>query len=214
MSLERSIIMACGLPGSGKTETTKWLAEQMEYTWCSQDDIRQELKQKKYDHRLNPKVRRILNGRVVESLSNDKNVIIDRGYGEARGREALYRRVDQYKPSIILLEFFCSAEIAKARMQKRKSIRGRFAPANQPRIYSEEIHRWQEPRRDLETHTLLSYLQYDTEHSHIKEIKVQPAVRQIVTDIEKKIGEYCTANNYGLLIVYPQKDYTPKDFKP
>lgn len=201
MSLDRIIIMACGLPGSGKSETTEWLANQLEYTWCSQDKIRQEIKQTAYNQKLNSKVRRILNRRITQSLEQNQSVVIDRGYGEKKSRDALYDKVARYDPTIVLVEFYCTNSTAKARMLRRPPPGHIFSPSPDPLVYSQEIKLWQDPRKDLETHPDLSYLQYDTQHSQIKELCVREKARPIVDIVEKMIGQYCITQGYQTLTV-------------
>ncbi len=201
MSLDRIIIMACGLPGSGKSETTEWLAKQLEYTWCSQDKIRQEIKQTSYNQKLNSKVRRILNERITVSLDRNQSVVIDRGYGEKKSRDALYDKVAAYDPTIVLVEFYCTNATAKARMIRRPPSSSIFSPSPDPLVYSQEIKLWQDPRKDLETHLDLSYLQYDTQHSQIKEICVREKARPIVDILETKIRQYCKTQGYKPLSV-------------
>ena len=80
------IILAIGVPGSGKTTFVKEFAQKNDYIYICPDDIREELTGSAADQSKNREVWDEARKRLSEFLKNGKTVVFDAAftYGEAR----------------------------------------------------------------------------------------------------------------------------------
>ena len=112
-----SLIMTVGITGAGKSEWIKSLPKE-DYTVVSPDNIREELTGNISDQTQNGKVWSLAKQRVIDSLNNGKNVILNAINVDRKSRRNFITGL----PSDIKLKakiFEVDPEIAKERIRKQ-----------------------------------------------------------------------------------------------
>ena len=117
------VVMAVGLPGSGKTTELEAVAERLRVARISPDEIRQELTGSETDQTRNNEVWAETHRRVELRMKLSESAIVDATYarGEQRRADArLYRSFGA--TAVVAAVFDMSLELAKQRNADRKRV--------------------------------------------------------------------------------------------
>jgi predicted kinase len=78
LALSKPVIMiGIGLPGSGKTTLLKPLAAELSAEYINRDEIRTELTGDPTNHTMEPAVNSFVDRRIIDSLRNQKSILVD-----------------------------------------------------------------------------------------------------------------------------------------
>lgn len=119
----KKVIMAIGLPGTGKTTALKPFAERYGYTYISADEIRAELTGKEIDQSKNKEAWETVEFRLSEALADDQTVVVDATFANEKERQAfiaLARELGAEKVQGVFTDV--AFEVAHERNQQRERV--------------------------------------------------------------------------------------------
>ncbi len=179
------IIMLAGLPGTGKSTTTKRLEDRLGYDLHSLLGIRRDFGHKRYRPEQNPNVFEELYRRTKKSLQRGRGVILDNTYTTQEGRQLVYEISKDYGVDVFILECYCSEKEAKRRIKQRPISDGLVVEPRDPKVYGDLARRWQDIAQDLVKFRdyPISYVRYDTEKNTVEEVRVDERVKFVVNMI-------------------------------
>jgi len=115
------VVMAVGIPGSGKTTVLKKLAAKLEVVYISPDEIREEVTGSQHDQSANAHVWSMAYGRVKTALRAGLSVIIDATHASHRSSAAKQYR-SYGAASVIAVTFTVPLAVAKQRNAARDRV--------------------------------------------------------------------------------------------
>lgn len=162
--MDKWLIVVCGLPGTGKTESSQKLAEHLPSLVCiSQNEVRREFGMKRMPKKQDAVLREI-DQRVATYLALGKNVVFDSVNRYRFRRQQLYGIASCLGAQVITLEMICSEEIAKKRMLNRPPADGLVSDASDPKVYDKMRIEWEDVMMDFKHPGVdhVSYVQFDS----------------------------------------------------
>lgn len=163
------LIVVCGLPGTGKTESSKKLAKFWPSLKCiSQNEVRREFGMKRMP-KTQDAVLREIDRRIASFLLSGKSVVFDSVNRYQFRRQQLYGIASCLGARVITLEMICPEKVAKERMMSRPSGDGLVSDASDPKVYDKMELEWEDVMMDFRRPGVdhVSYIKFD---SHIGEI--------------------------------------------
>ena len=189
--MNKLLIVVCGLPGTGKTEASKKLAEHLHnFHYISQNDIRRE-----FGMRRMPKdqdeVLREIDMRTVQCLMANEGVIFDSVNRYLFRRQQMYGIASCSNARVITLEMVCPENVAKERMLHRPPGDGLVSDSRDPRIYDKLKLEWEDLMMDFKHPGVnhVSYIQYDSHHHTMRRVVKRPGMAKFVTQIKNILTE-------------------------
>lgn len=167
--MNKWLIVVCGLPGTGKTESSKKLAACLPSLVCiSQNEVRREFGMKRHP-KTQDAVLREIDRRIATCLMSGQSVVFDSVNRYQFRRQQLYGIASCLDARVITLEMICPEEVAKKRMLDRPPGDGLVSDASDPKVYDKMKIEWEAVMMDFkhpgEDH--VSYIKFD---SHVGEM--------------------------------------------
>ena len=162
--MDKWLIVVCGLPGTGKTESSKKLAERLSSFVCiSQNEVRREFGMKRMP-KTQDAVLREIDRRIAACLMSDKSVVFDSVNRYQFRRQQLYGVASCLGARVITLEMICLEEIAKERMVSRPPGDGLVSDASDPKVYDKMRIEWEDVMMDFKRPGVdhVSYIKFDS----------------------------------------------------
>lgn len=190
---KKPIILFCGLMGSGKTTLSKYYLEKLfDYTRFNTDEIRRILGFTHFDLKDTPKVNDYMYSRARNLLKEGRGVMFDSAYKLKEAREKIYSIGKELGAPILVIECFCSPEIAVKRISSREGNDGLHKPTNNPEVYYEYSKIWESPEIDLnnEGNEHVSFIRIDTETKNMEEINIKEdnSIKELVDFLKKELS--------------------------
>jgi predicted kinase len=182
---EHLIVMA-GLPGTGKSTSSKRLVEKLGYHLISQNDVRREHGMK--DMPLHQEgVLRDVDRRVFKALAEGKGVILDAAHRAGHRRHQLYGIASGFGVEVAVIECVTTETEAKRRMQSRPTGDGLVVDAWDPAAYDRVAASWQDISADFsDISNHVAHLTYNTEKGTV-EINKEGRDKAFVERIKKAL---------------------------
>jgi broad-specificity NMP kinase len=189
--MEKYLIIMAGLPGTGKTSTTKRLSQYLEgYTPISQNDLRRKAGMKKMPKTFDNILRQI-DIETRNLLDDNQGVIIDSVNRYLFRRHQLYGVASCCGKKVITIECVCSEKEAKKRMRNKPMSDGLLSDPRDTHIWDKLANSWESIEKDFqypgEEH--VSYIQFDTEKLKVNKKAVQAGMGRFINKIEKILLE-------------------------
>ena len=163
--MDKWLIVVCGLPGTGKTESSQKLAEHLPSLVCiSQNEVRREFGMKRMPKKQDAVLREI-DQRVATYLALGKNVVFDSVNRYRFRRQQLYGIASCFGARVSALEMTCPEGLAKERMTHRSSpVDGLVSDSNDPEIYDKMKIEWEDVLLDFKHFGMdfVSYIKFDS----------------------------------------------------
>lgn len=168
--MEKLLIVVCGLPGTGKTESSKKLSEHLQSFVCiSQNDVRREFGMKRMPKTQDAVLRKI-DRQIADGLISGKNIVFDSVNRYQFRRQQLYGIASCLGARVITLEMFCPEKIAKQRITHRSSTPdGLLSDTNDPKVYDKMKLEWEDVMMDFK-HPGVDHVSYIKFDSHVGEM--------------------------------------------
>lgn len=162
--MDKWLIVVCGLPGTGKTESSKKLVETLPAFRCiSQNDVRREFGMKRMPKTQDAVLRKI-DQRIAAHLISGKSVVFDSVNRYQFRRQQLYGIASCLDARVITLEMICPEEVAKKRMLNRPPGDGLVSDASDPKVYDKMMLEWEDVIMDFKRPGVdhVSYIKFDS----------------------------------------------------
>ena len=184
-ALEKTLIVICGLPGSGKTTLTKKLSAGLkDYVVIDQNEVRRKHGMKRMPKRQG-NINNEINCMIAKYLNNDRGVIFDSINKMMHRRHQLYGIASSCKKRVVVIETVCSECVAKDRMRARPNSDGLLSDPNDTKVYDRSKDFWEDVQLDYVNADIsfVAYLQFNSEKNEVKEIIAQRGMGQITKSI-------------------------------
>ena len=181
-SPEKTLIVICGLPGSGKTTLTKkLLAGLKDYVVIDQNEIRRKHGMKRMPKRQGH-INNEINYMIAMCLSDNKGVIFDSINKMMHRRHQLYGIASSCKKRVVVIETVCSECVAKDRMRARPNSDGLLSDPNDTKVYDRSKDFWEDVHLDYVNADIsfVAYLQFNSEKNEVKKIIAQRSMSRII----------------------------------
>lgn len=168
MSTPGHLILMAGLPGTGKSTSSKRLATKLGYHLISQNDVRREHGMK--DMPLHQEgVLRDVDRRVFKALSEGKGVVLDAAHRGGHRRHQLYGIASGFGVEVAVVECVTTEAEAKRRMQARPTGDGLVVDAWDPAAYDRVAASWQDVAADFsDISNHVAHLVHNTEQNTVE----------------------------------------------
>lgn len=175
-----------GLPGTGKSTSSKLLSTKLGYHLISQNDVRREHGMK--DMPLHQEdVLRDVDRRVFKALSEGKGVILDAAHRAGHRRHQLYGIASGFGVEVAVLECVTTEAEAKRRMQARPTSDGLVVDAWDPAAYDRVAASWQDVAADFsDISNHVAHLLYNTEKGTV-DVRKEGRDKAFVESIKKAL---------------------------
>lgn len=187
----KPIIIFCGLMGSGKTFLSEKLIEDLkDYERFNTDEVRRILGFKTFDRKDTPKVNEYMYTRAKKLLKVGKGVLFDSAYKTQEARDRIYQIGRNFNVPVLVVECFCSPEIAMQRIASRESKGDLHKPTNNPEIYKDYQKLWEIPEKDLEdeNNSHVSLCKLDTFENKLTLVKMNEEVFETIEFLKEKLN--------------------------
>lgn len=195
-----------GLPGNGKTTTSKLLEQKLyEYIRFNAHDMREELGLPRYDtskdgSQEEEKVEQYLQ-ELHSKIIQGKGLIVDRAGTMEKFRSYVYDWAKHYGVEELVIYHNVPKEIAKKGIQDRdpglEYVGENAYQHNDPRIFDRYIGQWESPIKDLDEdkypHVSMVMWNYKT-HS-FEEIRVSENIRPLVQAVQNLLSTHSPSKN-------------------
>lgn len=169
MGMNKWLIVVCGLPGTGKTESSKKLAKLLPSLVCiSQNEVRREFGMKRMPKTQDAVLRKI-DQRIAAYLMSGKSVVFDSVNRYLFRRQQLYGIASCLDARVITLEMICPEEVAKERMMHRPLADGLLSDSSDPKVYDKMKTEWDDVMMDFK-HPGVDHVSYIKFDSHVGEM--------------------------------------------
>lgn len=184
------IVMLAGLPGTGKSTIAKKLEDRLGFDLHSVIGIRRDFGHRRYRATDNGKVIPELHRRTNVSVSEGRGVIVDNTNVTQGVRQLFYELGKHYEVDILVLECYCSEDVAKRRMRLRPASDGLVVEPRNTRPYDRLAKKWQDISPDLEKFAgyPLSYVRYNTVNNTVEEVRVNERITPLVKIVKSVLG--------------------------
>lgn len=192
--IEKSLIIICGLPGTGKTTLSGVLENCLSnHGLIDQNKIRRGQGMK----RLPPqgpsadKATRAVDQAIIVFFLRDKGVIVEGGHRYRSRRHQLYGIASGFDRPVLVIETVCSEDLAKKRILSRPSGDGLLSDPNKLLVYDRIKNLWENIKDDYsQGHSShVSYAQFDSENNKLKSIIVQKGIKKSIRDLRRILNE-------------------------
>ncbi len=117
------VVMGVGIPGSGKTTVLKAVATQLDITYISPDEIREELTGSMANQSVNKEAWDETYHRAKTALARSRPVIVDATHAEAwRRAEAIAQYRESGASTVVAAVFDTPLQVAKERNLQRERV--------------------------------------------------------------------------------------------
>ena len=177
-----SIIIVCGLLGTGNTTISKYLECGLGYTRFNTDEVRKFLGKKIFDLGDTPRVNDFMYEKARILLENKKGVIFDSAYKTKLARQKIYEFGKYYGIPLLVIECICSPEVAKKRIMYRIKGSDLHEATNKAEVYDEYAKIFEHIDGDLNDHraSFVSFITLDTEKLKKIDLRIESNCRDIV----------------------------------
>lgn len=185
--MEKYLIVIAGLPGTGKTVTTKKLCQYLGgYTYISQNELRRKAGMKKMPKTFDNILRQIdIEARNL--LDNGQGVIVDSVNRYLFRRHQLYGVASCCKKKVITIECVCSEEEAKKRMRNKPASDGLVSDPRDTHVWDKLANSWEDVEKDFqypgEEH--VSYITFNTEELSVNKKVARVGMKRFINQIER-----------------------------
>lgn len=189
--MEKWLIVVCGLPGTGKTESSKKLAELLKGLVCiSQNDVRREFGMKRMPKTQDAVLRKI-DKRIASYIMSDNSVVFDSVNRYQFRRQQLYGIASCLGAQVITLEMTCPEEVAKERMTHRPPSDGLVSDASDPRVYDKMNNEWEDVMMDFKRPGVdhVSYIKFDSHVGEIQRIIQRNGSKKFISKIGRILNQ-------------------------
>lgn len=210
----KPVIFCMGLPGTGKTTTSRILEQMLEgYSRIHSPDLRARLGLPPYDKLTEEQKRKYDNDYTAELediLKKVGGIIFDKAGSTRREKEAVYDWVNDHRLDVVVICHYAPEQLAKERICAREDPGNSARPTNDPTKYERLAARWVDPEHELmytgkkgncyirtentefypdtgylfPEYSHVSLIQYNTSQQVITDVIVRDRVRQFVELIE------------------------------
>jgi predicted kinase len=183
MRMDKLLIVVCGLPGTGKTESSNKLAESLPSLVCiSQNEVRREFGMKRMP-KTQDAVLREIDQRIAACLISGKSVVFDSVNRYLFRRQQLYGIASCLGARVITLEMTCPEEIAKKRMMNRSPADGLVSDASDPKVYDKMRIEWEDVMMDFKRPGVdhVSYIRFDSYIGEMMRIIQRNGTRKFIS---------------------------------
>ena len=190
-SEDKWLIVVCGLPGTGKTESSKKLAERLPLLVCiSQNEVRREFGMKRMP-KTQDAVLREIDRRIATCLMSGKSVVFDSVNRYQFRRQQLYGVASCLGARVVTLEMTCPEEIAKERMTHRPCADGLVSDASDPKVYDKMRIEWEDVIMDFKHPGVdhVSYIKFDSHVGEIMRIIQRNGLKRFISKIGRILNK-------------------------
>lgn len=113
--MSQQLIVMCGVPASGKSTVSKKLADKLEATLISRDQVRNQIKETKYTPEAHERVRNAFFDKIKGKLMNGESVVADATHLTRLSRERILEIGKQFKTATVAVYFDVEWETLKSR---------------------------------------------------------------------------------------------------
>lgn len=167
---DKWLIVVCGLPGTGKTESSKKLVEQLpSLEYIGQNDVRREFGMKRMP-KTQDAVLREIDRRIAACLMSGKSVVFDSVNRYQFRRQQLYGVASCSGARVITLEMVCPEEVAKKRMMNRPPADGLVSDSSDPKVYDKMRTEWEDVMMEDFKYPGVDHVSYIKFDSHVGEM--------------------------------------------
>src|SRR3989344_6807449 len=147
--MDKWLIVVCGLPGTGKTESSKKLAGHLPlFVYIGQNEVRRYFGMKRMPKKQDTVLREI-DRRIALHLVFGKSVVFDSVNRYQFRRQQLYGIASCLSTRVITLEMICPEKDAKKRMLNRPPGDGLVSDASDPKVYDKMKLEWEDIMMDF-----------------------------------------------------------------
>lgn len=116
-----SLILVCGLPGTGKTTVAEAIAKKTKSYLLSTDVMRKEIVEKpEYNKKEKEMVYGLIFSMAERMLQNSKNVVLDGTFYKKELRDKVREIADATKSKFQIVEVVCNDKIIRERLERRR----------------------------------------------------------------------------------------------
>jgi adenylate kinase family enzyme len=180
------MIVGSGLPGSGKTATTEYLAIRFELERICKIDILRDVGYKRYPgHKsAKDKIDKYTLYLINDLLYISQDTIVESIFHRYHKRRELYDLAREFDYSVLVINHECDEKIAKKRIKSRPLEKNIVNPARYPRVWDDRKKDWEDIEKDLIDYPEVSLIKYNTNTNDIYYINVNPRISDFVSDVE------------------------------
>lgn len=191
----KSIILICGLPGTGKTSLAAKLIKALpDFILIDQTQVRRRFGEKNIPARerdgdsksLDCAVRKI-DRMIGEAFRSGQDIIYESANRFSSRRHQVYGIASSWDAEVLVLEAVCPEEIAKARMKKRPEGDNLLSDPNNPAVYDKHKREWQNVLEvDYDAGlSYVSYARYDSSQNRFQVVVERDEARNLISKIKQ-----------------------------
>lgn len=189
--MHNPIIMASGLPGTGKTSSTIYLEERLDnFDRYGTNETRRKLGFKRYSASQIHLVLQDMYGHAISSIIDSRGVILEANYKTSRGRQIVYDIASDFSLNVLVIEYICSEKEAKRRMRNRQKNDGLVTSPRDPKVYDKVKGTWEDIAKDLMQNQHVSLIRFDTERNLFEEVRINPCVSELTEKVKEALLEH------------------------
>lgn len=186
-----TLILMCGLPGTGKTTVAGNLKKSLGFELIDQNEIRRKNGIKRITTRGQEMVIGQIDRLIARILNSGKDVIFDSVNKLAYRRNQCCGIANSCGAKVIILEVVCSEELSKSRMRERPGSDGLISDPNDTKVYDRLREQWEDIMtydfKWIQGSTHVSYIQYDSQINSVKRMVLRKGMGLLVKRVEKVI---------------------------
>lgn len=189
--MDKYLIVVCGLPGTGKTESSKKLVDCLPSLICiSQNEIRREFGMKRMPKKQDAVLREI-DRRIANRMRSGKSVVFDSVNRYLFRRQQLYGIASCLGVHVITLEMICPEEVAKERMRHRPPADGLVSDGSDPRVYDKMNLEWEDVMMDFKHPGVdhVSYIRFDSYVGELQKIIQRNGTRRFINKMSRILSK-------------------------
>ncbi len=203
------LIILVGLPGTGKSTISTYLAREIQYHHIESNAVRRACKTPETKELQRAADRHILekiNSMTSQYLSEGKGVILDSLHRYAYRRGELYSLASAEQKPVLVLECICAENTSKHRMTLRPESDGTISDPKDTSIYDRFVREWESLDDDFDRLVIphVSYLQYNSETCDVSPRVTREPSANFIKDIRNVLTQFRPSKNPVSLSAQPQ----------